>query len=134
MNAPHRLAEAVTYFSTPENCLSILIRARWKDGVIRCPQCNSDKVTYLVTARLWKCRTRHAKQKFSAKTGTVFEHSSLALEKLFIAIWVIVNCETKPSSYALASILKISQKSALRLMNCVQAAIRVATSKPSSAR
>lgn len=46
---------------------------RWPDGLVRCPRCHSEKVTYLEKARVYKCNAKHPKQKFSLKVGTVFE-------------------------------------------------------------
>ena len=52
---PTTLQEAVVHFSDPENCHRFMIDLRWPDGVIRCPQCGSDNVSYLPNARVCKC-------------------------------------------------------------------------------
>lgn len=127
MENPLKLSEAIQHFAVPENCHAFLMSVRWKDGLVGCPHCGSKKVTYLAKARLWKCHTSHPKQKFSPKTGTVFEHSILGLSKLLIAVWVMVNCKQKVSSYQLSAILEISQKSAWRLMNCIHSVMQVAS-------
>ena len=71
---PTTLIEAVRYFEDFHNCLDFLVNMRWPDGV-SCPRCGSKEVAYLVKARVWKCRGKHKRQKFSAKTGTVMEDS-----------------------------------------------------------
>jgi transposase-like protein len=129
---PHRLSDVIEHFAKPENCQALLVQVRWKKGPVRCPHCGSPKITYLAKARLWKCHAGHPKEKFSSKTGTVFEHCLLSLDKILIAIWLVVNCKGKLSSYALASALQISQKSAWRLRQCIQSSMRVA-SLPSEA-
>jgi hypothetical protein len=129
MNTPHKLSEAIQYFALPENCQAFLIGTRWKGDAVHCPHCGSPKVTYLAKARVWKCYSSHPKQKFSSKTGTVFEHSILGLDKLLVAVWMAVNCKQKLSSYTLASVLQISQKSAWRLMKCIQTWIGAASSQ-----
>ena len=106
MDNPCRLAEAIQYFAMPENCRDLLISVRWKDGPVRCPHCGSARVNYLAKSRLWKCHSSHPKQKFSPKTGTVFEHSILGLDKILVAIWMVANCKGRLSSYALASVLQ----------------------------
>ncbi|HEV8715605.1 MAG TPA: transposase, partial [Candidatus Binatia bacterium] len=76
---PQTLAEAIRYFSDPDVCLRAMVALRWPNGVT-CPRCGSQVVTFLVNARVWKCRTKHDQQKFSVKTGTVMEDSPLALD------------------------------------------------------
>lgn len=121
MDPPLDLSEVLEYFSSPEACRKFLIDIRWRDGQVRCPHCGAAKVSYLEKARLWKCYSRHPRQKFSVKTGTVFEHTILGLDKLLVAVWMIVNAKGKLSSYTLASVLQISQKSAWRLLHCIRA-------------
>lgn len=127
MQTPHRFSEVMQHFAAPENCLAFMISIRWKDGFVTCPHCGSREVTYLAKARLWKCHTSHPKQKFSPKTGTVFEHSILGLNKLLAAIWMMVNSKEKLSSYQLASAIQISQKSAWRLMNYLHGVMQMAS-------
>src|SRR5260370_16885231 len=83
---------------------------RWPDGKVRCPHCYSDHVTYLLTARLWKCYGKHPKAKFSLKVGTIFEDSPLGLDRWFTAMWLIANCKNGTSSYELSRHLGITQK------------------------
>ncbi len=75
MKAPKTLQQAIQFFSDPDNCRQFMIAMRWEDGVVRCPYCNSDKVSYLEKSRLYFCPSKHPKQKFSLKVGTVFEDS-----------------------------------------------------------
>ena len=66
-----------------------MIFVRWPDGIVRCPYCNSEKVTYLAKAKVYRCYGDHAKQKFSLKVGTVFEDSPIGLEKWLPAVWLL---------------------------------------------
>jgi len=134
MEKPLKLSEAMRYLSAAENCHALLISVRWKDGTVRCPHCGSGKVTYLANSRLWKCHSAHPRQKFSPKTGTVFEHCILGLDKILLGVWMVVNCKGKLSSYTMASVLKISQKSAWRLKQSIQEAMRVAALPPEARR
>jgi hypothetical protein len=63
------------------------VQLRWPDGVVRCPERGSDDVTWLATARVWKCYCKHAKANFSLKAGTIFEDSRIGLEKWLPALW-----------------------------------------------
>ncbi|MDQ2841569.1 MAG: IS1595 family transposase [Acidobacteriota bacterium] len=89
-----------------------MTKLRWPGGVIKCPYCDSAKVTYLAKNRVWKCYSGHPKTKFSLKTGTVFEDSPLGLDKWLPALWLVVNCKNGISSCELARDLGVTQKTA----------------------
>jgi transposase-like protein len=109
--APKTLLEAVTYFSNEDVALNFVVGLHpgWENGPV-CPRCASDKVGFLATRRLWKCKAC-AKQ-FSAKVGTIFEDSPISLTKWLPAMWQIVNCKNGISSYELARALGVTQKTA----------------------
>ncbi len=109
---PNTLQEAIIYFSDFENCQRFMIEIRWPDGKVRCPYCQSEKVTYLPSGKVWRCANKHARRKFSLKVGTVFEDSPIGLDKWFCAMWLIVNCKNGVSSYEIARDLKVTQKTA----------------------
>jgi transposase-like protein len=108
--SPASLLEAVTFFADPDTSLAFVARLRWPDGVVKCPRCHAAEATFLGTRRLWKCRA--CKKQFSAKVGTIFEDSPIALEKWLPALWLVVNCKNGISSYELARALKVSQRAA----------------------
>jgi transposase-like protein len=102
-----------------------MIAVRWPDGQVRCPSCGSELITYLENARLFKCYAKHPRQKFSLKVGTIFEDSSLGLDKWMMAIWLIANCKNGISSCELARDLGITQKSAWHMLQRIRVAMRV---------
>jgi len=106
------LKDAIIYFADFENCKTVMMKLRWPNGVLKCPHCGSDKVTYLAKNRVWKCYTGHVKPKFSLKTGTIFEDSPLGLDKWLPALWLVVNCRNGISSCELARDLGVTQKTA----------------------
>ncbi len=108
---PETLQEAIQYFSDYDNCHKFMVAMRWPDGVVKCPICGSDKVTFLAKQRRFKCYGKHPKAQFSIKVGTVLEDSPLGLDKWLPAAWLILNCKNGISSYELARDLKITQKS-----------------------
>ena len=112
MDAPTTLQQAIIYFSDVDRCNEFMIDVRWPDGQVRCPHCDSPRVTYLANAKLWKCNVKHDRQKFSLKVGTIFEDSPLGLDKWLAAVWLIVNCKNGISSYEMARDLGVTQKSA----------------------
>jgi transposase-like protein len=101
-----------------------MIAVRWSDGKVRCPQCGSDKVTYLENARLYRCYGTHPRQKFSLKVGTIFEDSPIGLEKWLPAVWLLVNCKNGISSYEIHRDLGVTQKSAWFMLHRIRLAVQ----------
>lgn len=126
IQAPETLLEAVTYFSNPENAFQFFVGLRWPKGVC-CPCCGSDKVTFLEKAKVWKCRTPHPKQKFSAKVGTIFEDSPIGLDKWLPAMWLAVNCKNGISSYELHRGIGVTQKTAWFMLQRIRLAMQRGT-------
>jgi transposase-like protein len=123
MDSPKTLREAIIYFADYDNCRQFLVDLRWPDGKVVCPRCGSDKVTYLSTARLYKCYGEHEKAKFSLKVGTIFEDSALGLEKWLPAMWLLVNAKNGISSMEIARSLGITQKSAWHMAHRIRFAL-----------
>jgi transposase-like protein len=124
MESPKTLQQAIQFFGEYENCRQFMISVRWADGKVRCPQCESDKVTYLEKARLYRCYGDHPKQKFSLKVGTVFEDSPIGLDKWLPALWLLVSCKNGISSYEVGEALGITQKSAWFMMHRIRLAMQ----------
>lgn len=120
MEQPKTLQEAVRFFADFEDCKSFMVSLRWPDGVVKCPTCGSEHVTWLANARLWKCYGNHDRPKFSLKTGTIFEDSPLSLDKWLSAAWLICNCKNGISSYEIGRDLGVSQKSAWHMMHRIR--------------
>jgi len=123
-DTPKTLQEAIQYFTDFENCRQFMVAVRWPDGKVRCPECGSEKVTYLQKARLYKCYGDHARPKFSLKVGTVFEDSPIPLEKWLPAVWVVVNCKNGVSSWELHRSLGVTQKTAWFMLHRIRLALK----------
>jgi transposase-like protein len=124
MESPKTLQEAIQFFSEFENCRQFMILVRWSDGKVRCPLCGSEKVTYLEKARLYRCYSDHARQKFSLKVGTVFEDSPVPLEKWLPALWLMVACKNGVSSYEIHRALGVTQKTAWFMLHRIRLAMQ----------
>jgi hypothetical protein len=122
METPETLIEAVQYFSDPENGFKFFVGVRWPRGV-SCPQCGSRDVTFLANAKVWKCKTVHPRQKFSAKVGTIFEDSPIGLDKWLPAMWLAANCKNGISSYELHRALGVTQKTAWFMLKRIRLAM-----------
>jgi ISXO2-like transposase domain/Transposase zinc-ribbon domain len=121
---PRTLQNAIRYFSDPDRCLEAAVALRWPDGVI-CPTCGSKEASFLRTRRIWKCRTKHPKQQFTIKVGTIFEDSPIGLDKWFTAIWLLANCRNGVSSYEMSRDLGVTQKTAWFMLQRIRLAMRV---------
>jgi transposase-like protein len=124
ITGPETLQEAIVFFSDYENCHQTVVAMRWPDGVVRCPTCGSDHVTYLASQRRWKCYAKHAKSQFSLKVGTLFEDSPLGLEKWLPALWLVTNCKNGISSYELARALGVTQATAWFMLSRLRLALQ----------
>jgi hypothetical protein len=123
-NDPRTLQEAIVFFSDYDNCHRAVSEIRWPDGVVRCPTCDSDHVTYLESARVWKCYGKHPRAKFSLKVGTLFEDSAIPLQKWLPALWLLTNCKNGISSYELARALGVTQKTAWFMLSRLRLALQ----------
>lgn len=121
---PKTLREAIVFFAEYENCRKAVEAIRWPDGVVRCPTCDSEHVTYLASVRRYKCYAKHPKAQFSLKVGTIFEDSAVGLEKWLPALWLLTNCKNGVSSYELARALGVTQKTAWFMLSRLRLALQ----------
>lgn len=121
---PKTLQQAVIYFANPDTCLAEMVAFRWPDGVVKCPTCDSTKVSFLKSRRLWECSEKHPKRQFSVKIGTIMEDSAIGLDKWLVAMWLIANAKNGISSYELARSIGVTQKSAWFMLHRIRLAMQ----------
>jgi transposase-like protein len=122
---PKTLIEAVQHFSDLDVCHEYMLKLKWPDGNITCPECGCDRIGHIATRRLLRCK--ECRKQFSAKIGTIFEDSPLPLSQWFVAVWCSANFKMGISSHELARTLGITQKSAWFMVH----RIRLAMTTPS---
>src|ERR1017187_1471166 len=130
MESPKTLQAAILFFANLDNCVAYMVAQRWPDGIVICPTCGRNDVSWLKAQRKWQCKSKHVKRQFSAKVGTIFEDSPLGLDKWLMATWMITNCKNGVSSYEIARNLGVTQKSAWFMLH----RIRVAMGDPDTAK
>lgn len=123
-DAPKNLLDAVKYFSDVDVCIQYLAEKRWPTGVVTCPTCASDRVSYLSNQKRWQCSVRHPKRQFSIKVGTIMEDSPLGLDKWLPAMWLIASNRNGISSWELHRALQITQKSAWFMLHRIRLAMQ----------
>jgi transposase-like protein len=123
---PRTLADAISYFALPENCVSYLVARRWPKGVT-CPTCGNRDVYFDRTRLGWICSDRHhPRRKFSLKTGTIFEDSPLGLEKWLPAVWMIANDRDGVSARDIGRAIGVTQKTAWFMRHRIRLAMGAA--------
>src|SRR5580698_1864852 len=125
LKRPVTLQQAIVYFSDPDRAFRYAIELRWPDGRINCPRCGSESHSFLKTRRIWFCNG--CKKQFTLKVGTIFEDSALGMDKWMTAVWMLVSCKNGISSYELARVLGITQKSAWHMLHRIREAMRNAS-------
>jgi hypothetical protein len=124
MESPKTLQEAVIFFSDMDNCIAYMKAKRWPDGVVVCPTCGRNDVSWLANQKKWQCKSKHVKRQFSAKVGTIFEDSPLGLDKWLMATWMLTNCKNGISSYEVSRDLGVTQKSAWFMLHRIRLAMQ----------
>ena len=120
---PKNLLGAIRYFADPDVCVEFVAAMRWPQGVV-CPHCGGARVSFLKTRRIWKCMAASCHKQFSVKTQSVFEESPIALDKWMVAVWMVVNCRNGVSSYEIARVVKVTQKTAWFMLHRIRLALR----------
>jgi transposase-like protein len=100
-----------------------MVFVRWPYGTPRCPYCGATKLTWLAKAKVYRCYGDHKRQKFSLKTGTVFEDSPIGLDKWLPALWLLCNSKNGISSYELHRSLGVTQKTAWFMLHRIRLAM-----------
>jgi len=121
---PQTLHDAIKYFADEDRALEFMVGIRWPDGVVKCPKCGSQNVSFLSTRRIWKCKEAHEKQQFSVKVGTVLEDSPIKLDKWLSAFWLIANAKNGISSYELHRSIGVTQKTAWFMLHRIRLAMQ----------
>ena len=95
---------------------------RW-GGDVCCPHCDSERVTKLKRKGYYLCND--CRQKFTVRTGTVFQRSHIPLNKWLYAIYMLETSRKGISSVQLAKEVGITQKSAWFMLHRLREACDV---------
>lgn len=82
-------------FPDEDACKAYLVAHRWPHGV-RCPRCDNDQVTKLVTRpwhwQCYSCSAPGTSYRFSVLVGTIFENTNYPLKTWFTVMhWMLVS-------------------------------------------
>ncbi|MGN8070535.1 IS1595 family transposase [Mucilaginibacter sp. 22184] len=103
------------HFNTEEKCREYLEQQRW-GNTPACPCCGSTNVKRFATNnRIFKCREKECRSKFSVTVGTIYENTKIPLTKWFLATYILSVHSKGISSLQLATWLGVTQKTAWHL-------------------
>ncbi len=101
-------------FSNEEKCREYLEQQRW-NGTPACPFCGSINVCRFPNGKIFKCREKQCRNKFSVTVGSIYENTKIPLTKWFLATYILSVHSKGISSLQLASWLGVTQKTAWHL-------------------
>src|SRR4051794_14593664 len=108
------ILEFQKHFDTEEKCREYLEQQRW-NGTPACPFCGSLNVCRFTNGRIFKCREKECRNKFSVTVGTIYENTKIPLAKWFLATYILAVHSKGISSLQLATWLGVTQKTAWHL-------------------
>ena len=108
--------QLISAFPDEAQCLRYLEEIRW-NGIVTSPFKPNSKI-YFCSEGKYKCRDTG--KYFNAKTGTMFHHSRISLQKWFMAIWLMAIEKKTITSVDMAKELGITQKSAWYMMQRIR--------------
>lgn len=81
-------------FASERRAANLLQQVRWRDGIY-CPRCCAESVIQYGSYRVFQqYRCKHCDRTFNDQTGTIFEHSTVALGKWFLAVYTCIRLTT----------------------------------------
>jgi transposase len=81
-------------FVSERRAANLLAQIRWRDGVY-CPRCRAESVIRYGSYRVFqRYLCKDCDRTFNDQTGTVFEHSVVALRKWFLTVYTYVRFNT----------------------------------------
>jgi transposase-like protein len=126
-NFPETLHEAIKYFAEGDRAFEYMKCVRWPTGKVTCPRCQSEKVSFISTRKLWTCSECKVKKQFTLRIGTILEDSALPLDKWICAFWLIANAKNGISSYEIGRALGVTQRTGWFMLQRIRLAMQNGT-------
>lgn len=116
------LASLSQRFPDEKSCRKYLENIRW-NGKIKCVHCKRSRKIYKINdGKLYKCAD--CKKQFTVKIGTIFEDSSVPLQKWFFAIFIITAHKKGISSLQLSKDIGVTQKTTWFMLHRIRYAVK----------
>ncbi|HEY5047411.1 MAG TPA: IS1595 family transposase [Rhizomicrobium sp.] len=117
-------------FTNEAKAIEHLEASRWPNGVT-CPHCGADNVHKMAgktQAGMFQCNA--CRDKFTCRTGTVFERSHIPVHKWLLATHLVASSKKGISAHQLHRMLGITYKSAWFMEHRIRAAMAPAKKEP----
>lgn len=114
------IEDFLDYFRDEQTCIDYWEEVRWHGNIVS-PYDSTSKV-YRCKNNMFKCK--NTGKYFNVRTGTIFEGSKLSLRKWFFAIYVVIGNKKGISSCQLSRSLNITQKTAWKMIQKIQMALK----------
>lgn len=79
------ILEFQNHFNTDKKCREYLEQQRW-NGTPACPFCGSINVCRFPNGKIFKCREKGCRSKFSVTVGTIYENSKISSRILTLKV------------------------------------------------
>jgi len=110
-------------FKDEQACRDYLADLRWNNRII-CPHCGSINTSYQYKdGKLYKCKS--CTKQFTVRVGTIFEDSSVSLQKWFLAIYLATSLKSGISSIQLSKYISVTQKTAWFMLHRIRKVIEL---------
>ena len=106
------LVDFLSGYGTEEQCRGALLRWRWPAG-FRCPHCGHRGYCEIAARGLYQCHRCH--HQTSVTSGTIFEHTKLALRTWFLGMYLLTQPKNGSSALELKRQLGIGYNAAWRM-------------------
>ncbi|SIS20350.1 Transposase zinc-ribbon domain-containing protein [Natronorubrum thiooxidans] len=84
----------VEVFRSETSAANLLEQVRWREG-LQCPRCQSESVIKYGSYREYqRYRCKNCGRTFNDKTGTIFAHAKIGLDKLLFAFYSLLRFNT----------------------------------------
>jgi transposase-like protein len=126
-NFPTTLQQAIVYFSDPDVAFEFMMNIRFPDGRVICPHCGTDRVSFVLTRKLWTCKECKTKKQFTLRIGTILEDSPIGYDKWICGFWLIANAKNGISSYELGRAIGVTQRTGWFMLQRIRLAMQNGT-------
>lgn len=113
----NNIFELLKAFPDEQSCINHLTVLRWNGNVVS-PFDSVSKV-YVCKGNKYKCK--NTGKYFNVKTGTMFDNTKIALQKWFMAIYIVTSHKKGISSVQLGKDIGVTQKSAWFMLQRIRA-------------
>jgi transposase-like protein len=111
------VVELIKTFPDEQSCIDHLEDIRWANGIIS----PFDSVSKVYKCKDNKYKCKNTGKYFNVKTNTLFDNTKVALQKWFLAIWLVTSHKKEISSLQLSKDIDVTQKTAWFMLQRIRA-------------